>query len=38
MNDLTTLKICPGGCKVDQIGTRGKIHAFVFVCITGWVG
>ena len=38
MNDLATIKICPGGCKFDQIDTRGKINAFVFVCITGWVG
>ena len=30
MNDLATKKICPGRCKVDQIGIRGKIHAFVF--------
>ena len=38
MNDLATVKNCLGGCKVDQIGNRGKIHAFVSVCISGWVG
>ena len=38
MTDLSPIKICPGGCKVDQIGPRGKIHLFVFVCITGWAG
>ena len=38
MNDLDPIKICVGGWKVDQISPRGKIHVFVFVYITGWVG
>ena len=38
MNDLAPINNCPRGCKVDQISPQGKIHVFVFVCITGRVG
>ena len=38
MNDLASIKNRPGGCKVDQIGPWCKIHVFIFVCITEWVG
>ena len=38
MNDLAPIKTVLGVARQIKLPTRGKIHVFVFVCITGWVG